>query len=220
MKILALEFSSPQRSVAIMHSEGHNVLQGGIAEVIETGARATQAFEMILEALHQAQLEREQIDCLAVGLGPGSYTGIRAAIALTQGWQLAREVRVLGINSAKCIAAQAAAEGLVGPMTVVIDAQSDEFYLATFDVSPEHQDEIEPLRLATLAEVQERQNAGHVLIGPEVTNWFPDGRLLFPRASKTAQLALGRTDCLSGEQLKPIYLRETKFVKAPPPRKV
>jgi len=36
-------------------------------------------------ALKQAGLEREAIDCIAVGLGPGSYTGIRSAIALAQG---------------------------------------------------------------------------------------------------------------------------------------
>ena len=44
---------------------------------------------MAAEALQAAQLERGQVECLAIGIGPGSYTGIRCAIALTQGWQLA-----------------------------------------------------------------------------------------------------------------------------------
>ena len=44
---------------------------------------------MIEEALREAGLEREQIEVLAVGLGPGSYTGIRVALSLAQGWQLA-----------------------------------------------------------------------------------------------------------------------------------
>jgi hypothetical protein len=53
-----------------------------------------------------------------------------------------------------------------------------------------------------------------------VTNWFPEGRLVFPRATMLGQLASGRSDFVAGEKLEPIYLRETKFVKAPPPRKL
>ncbi len=69
-----------------------------------------------------------------------------------------------------------------------------------------------------LPEVQARQQAGGILIGPEVTNWFPGSRVLFPRAATLGQLARGRTDFVAGERLEPIYLRETQFVKAPPPR--
>ena len=218
MKILALEFSSPQRSVAVVQSQDDRVAPRGLAEVVETGAQATHAFAMIQEALRQAQLEREQIDCLAVGLGPGSYTGIRVAIALAQGWQFARQLKLLGISSAQCIAAQAAAEGFAGQLTVVIDAQRNEFYVAIFDPSSQPLREIEALRLTNLAEMQQRHDAGQLLLGPEVTNWFANGRLVFPRASMIGQLALGGTDFVSAEALKPIYLRETKFVKSPPAR--
>ena len=57
-----------------------------------------------------------------------------------------------------------------------------------------------------------------VLIGPEVSKWFPSGKIVFPRAAILGQMALVRNDFISGEKLEPIYLRETKFVKAPPPR--
>src|SRR5215468_10964777 len=105
MMILALEFSSAQRSVAIFKVSGAHPEVS--SEVVETGGRGTKAFEMIEEAMRQAQVEREQIELLAVGLGPGSYTGIRAAISIAQGWQLAREVKLAGISSADCVAAQA-----------------------------------------------------------------------------------------------------------------
>ena len=134
------------------------------------------------------------------GLGPGSYTGIRLAIALAQGWQLARPVKLLGISSAECLAAQAQAEGIFGRVQVVIDAQRNEFYLAGYDLSAEAPREIEPLRLATLPEVQARQQAGGIIIGPEVTNWFPGSRVLFPRAATLGRLARGRTDFVPGEE--------------------
>jgi len=217
MKILALEFSSPQRSAAVVQDRA-DAGPLALGEAIETGARSTNALGLVEEALRQAQIERAQIECLVIGLGPGSYNGIRLAIALAQGWQLARDVKLLGISSAECVAAQAQAEGFSGNASVVIDAQRNEFYRARYDISPGGCREIEPLRLASLAEVQERVRAGEALIGPEITRWFPSGKIIFPRAATLGRLAQCRTDFLAGEKLEPIYLREPAFVKAPPPR--
>jgi tRNA threonylcarbamoyl adenosine modification protein YeaZ len=217
MKILALEFSSPQRSVAVVQG-GADAGPFCLGEAIETGGRSTNALGLVEDALRQAQLDRAQIECLAIGLGPGSYNGMRLAIALAQGWQLARPVKLLGISSAECLAAQAQAEGIFGRVEIVIDAQRNEIYLAGYELGPQARREIEPLRLATLAEAQARQQAGATLIGPEVTKWFPAGRVLFPRAATLGQLARDRTDFVAGERMEPIYLRETCFVKAPPPR--
>src|SRR5437870_9417232 len=106
MKILAIEFSSPQRSVAVLTGSG---AKAPVAEVVDTSPRGSEALGMIEEALRQGQIEREQIEWLAIGLGPGSYTGIRSAIALAQGWQLAadeEEIKFVGLSSADCIAAE------------------------------------------------------------------------------------------------------------------
>src|SRR6058998_2624395 len=121
MKILALEFSSPQRSVAVVEyiaDASSSPWPGAISEVVETGSLGANAIGMIDAVLRQAQVEREQIECLAVGLGPGSYHGIRLAIAMAQGWQLAaadHQTKLVGISSADCIAAEAAREGIEGP---------------------------------------------------------------------------------------------------------
>jgi len=240
MKILAIEFSSPQRSVAVVSSET-------VSEVVESSAlpgapisrsarrnakeradqeigapipsaRGASVMRMIEEVLRDAKLEREQIECLVVGLGPGSYTGIRAAIALAQGWQLARDIKLLGISSAEGVIAQAQTEGVKGAVNVVIDAQRNEFYLARYEIGPNGYREVEPLRLASLEEIQRRESGAEVLIGPEVTRWFPSGRIVYPRAATLGKLAVGRNNFVSGEKLAPIYLRETTFVKAPPPR--
>src|SRR5579862_7446553 len=119
MKILALEFSSPQRSVAlVMPSEVSGTFIEN--EAIETGSQSNKPFEMIVEVLRQAGLGRERVDRVVIGLGPGSYTGIRAAIALAQGWQLGRGVPLQGISSAECLAAQAQSEGILGRVGVAI----------------------------------------------------------------------------------------------------
>lgn len=173
---------------------------------------------LIEEALVQAQVARNQIEVIAIGIGPGSYTGIRAAIAMAQGWQLACGVKLLGISSVECLAAQAQNEGMAGRVEIVVDAQREEFYLAGYELAAGACREVEPLRLAAMAEVRARMEAGSTLVGPEVGKWFPDGRMVFPHAAMLGRLAASRSDFVPGEKLEPIYLRETKFVKAPPPR--
>ena len=188
--------------------------RGGVvlAEASELGGRDTKAFGLIEKVLAAAKIAREEIEVIAVGLGPGSYTGIRAAIAVAQGWQLARGVKLLGVSSAECLAAQAQAEKIFGRVNVVIDAQRGEFYLATWEISAAARAEIAPLKIVTAAEIAARKNAGEICAGPAAEP------VLFPSAAMLARLAVGRSDFVAGEDLSPIYLREVSFVKAPPGR--
>ncbi len=205
MTILAFEFSSARRSVALARD--------GIvlSEASETGGyRVTNAFGLTEKILSDAKILREEIEVIAVGIGPGSYTGIRAAIAIAQGWQLARGIKLLGISSAEVLAAQAQAEKILGRVNVVIDAQRGEFYLGGWEISELARKEISPLKIVSAAEIEALKLAGEICVGPDA------GRILFPSAAMLARLAAGRTHFLAGEKLEPIYLRETTFVKAPP----
>jgi tRNA threonylcarbamoyladenosine biosynthesis protein TsaB len=214
MIVLALEFSSAQRSVAL--ARAGRVL----AEAAEIGERGTNAFGLIEKVLASAKIGREEIECLAVGLGPGSYTGIRVALSIAQGWQLATGLKLLGIGSVEILAAQAQAEKMFGRVNAVIDAQRGEFYLATFEISADGVREIAPLKIVAAAEVESRLHAGEIVIGPEVTRWFAEGKNLFPQAAMLAELAARRGDFTAGEKLEPVYLREPNFLKVSAQRKV
>lgn len=182
MKILALDFSSAQRSAAVLNDGGTVAY-----EVVDASpGRDMKPFALIESALQLAKLERESIECIAVGIGPGSYAGIRVAISLAQGWQLGTGVKLLGISSVDCIAAQAAADGVSGNLSVAIDALRGEFYLASYETSGGSATETIRLKLATLAEAQERERTGELLVGPEAARWFPDGRIIFPQAAMLA----------------------------------
>jgi tRNA threonylcarbamoyl adenosine modification protein YeaZ len=209
MTSLALEFSSSQRSVAVLR-------EGSVMEAIETGGRGTNAFSLIEKVLSESRVERDQIEVIAVGLGPGSYTGIRVALSIAQGWQLARGVKLLGVSSTECLAAGVQMEQCFGRVNVVIDAQRNEFYRASYEISPNGYKEIEPLRITSLIEMQSCSSADEIWVGPEVTRWLPQGNVLFPLAATLGRLAAGRSDFARGENLSPIYLREANFVKAPP----
>jgi len=204
MTFLALEFSSERRSAALARD---GVI---LAEAAETGGRATNAFGLIDRALAESKIPRDEIEAMAVGLGPGSYTGIRAAIAVAQGWQLARGIKLLGIPSVEALAAQAQAEKIFGRVNVVVDAQRGEFYLATWEISDAGRREISPLKIVTAAEIERRQRDGEIFAGPET------GIILFPSAAMVARLASSRNHFAGDDPLEPVYLRTTNFIKASP----
>jgi tRNA threonylcarbamoyladenosine biosynthesis protein TsaB len=209
MIVLALEFSTDRRSAAL--ACGGTVL----AEAVEqTADRTTRPFRLVEQVLATAKLSREEIEVIAVGLGPGSYTGIRAAIAVAQGWQLARGIKLLGINSVEAMAAQAQAEKIFGRIHFAVDAQRGEFYVAGWEISEAERKEVLPLQIVPAAELISRKTAGEICVGPEQERKF------FPAAAALARLAGGRQDFVQGGQLVPIYLRETAFVKSPVGRQI
>lgn len=207
MTILSLEFSSERRSVALAR-DGIILSEA----VQQTGGRTTDALGLIQQVLTESGVAREAIEVIAVGLGPGSYTGIRAAIAVAQGWQLARGVKLLGVSSAEIIATQAQAEKIYDRVNVVIDAQRGEFYLAACEISASEWKITTPLKIATQIEIESLKSSGEICVGPAAE------RIVFPGAAMAARLAARKTNYLSGQMLEPIYLREINFVKAPAAR--
>ena len=205
MICLAFEFSSARRSVALAR---YGIVLSEAAEM--GGYRVTNAFGLTEKVLADAKVSLNEIEVIAVGIGPGSYTGIRAAIAIAQGWQLARRVKLLGISSVEVLAAQAQAEKMFGCVNVIIDAQRGEFYLATWEISELARQEISSLKIVAATEIKALKSAGEICVGPEMEP------ILFSGAAMVARLAAARTDFVAGEKLEPIYLRETTFVKAPP----
>ena len=207
MKILALEFSSQQRSVAV--ADGTRVLSDITTDQLQTGPLV-----LIEQALQQAQVGREEIQHLALGIGPGSYTGIRSAIAVAQGWQLARDTELCAVNSTEILAATGRRNGLRGETHFIIDAQRHEYYHCTWQLDDQTQQESTPLSIIGVTAAAELEayspNAGG----------FPSCEPLYPSAAVLTQLAMERSDRIQGCEIEPIYLRPTEFTKAPPPRQL
>jgi tRNA A37 threonylcarbamoyladenosine modification protein TsaB len=143
---------------------------------------------------------------------------VRSAIALALGWQLGRGSRLLGIGSMNSLAARAKQTGWRGEIHMVVDAQRNEFYLASYTLTDQTQHIKTPVHLVSWNEIQAAREKGEVLIGPDITRWFPEGNLLFPQASSSALLAAQEPDWTLPPPLEPVYLRPTQFVKALPPR--
>ncbi len=210
MKILALEFSWSVRSVAV-----HGGPRPGGAEDI--GTREMKPFKLIDAALAQAGLSREDIECIAVGLGPGSYAGIRTAIAMAQGWQIARGVKLLGLASAEAVAAHAGRLGIANPVFVGLEAQRGELFVAEFDASVfERPRLVRPFQRLSRAEMGNHRI--HRMDLPPGAEERDGERPFTPTADLLATLAAHRTEFISGSALEPVYLRPVEFVKAPAPK--
>ena len=209
MTVLALEFSSDRRSVALVR---RGVV---LAEAVHQVTRTTPVFALIADVLARAEVAREAVECLAVGIGPGSYTGVRLAISVAQGWQLASGVKVAGVNSFDTLALAADAAGL-GRVLLAVDAQRQEFAAAFADGGRL----VSPIRLASLVELKSQLAGGGMVAGPDVPRLLGGGVELFPSAAIAARLAENRGEFVPAETLAPVYLREAAFVKAPPSRVV
>ena len=214
MKTLAVEFSFDHRSVAVL--DGENLL----AEKTITEGRNTAAVQLIEETLTAAKMSRPEIECIAVGIGPGSYTGIRAAIALTQGWQLAAGVKVQAADSLEALALGRQIAGDRGEITFAVDAARGEFYLAKFELENEGIRNIEPTRLAKRDEFEALLESGQPVIGPSLAEKYPVASEHFPSAEFVGRLASQRAEFVEASELEPVYLRQVDFVKAPPLREI
>ena len=80
------------------------------------------------EGLDLAGVER-----IVVGTGPGSFAGIRSALAFAQGYALGSKCEVLGLPSPCAVAAQVYADGAGFPLAVVGDARRGKFWIALFE---------------------------------------------------------------------------------------
>ena len=214
MRILALEFSSSRRSAALVE-DGRVVSRAG--EDLQRGAGPV---SLMTDVLGQAKLDAQAVECVAVGLGPGSYTGIRVAIALAQGIELGLGARLLGVSSADSLVWRAWLEGCYGDVAVLIDAQRGELYAARYHVTQLGVEPRQPMAIWSRAQLQLWADQGAVLLGPDLDGIELPVQPLHPEAGMVGVLAAGSTDFVPGQELTPIYLRQPQFVKAPIPRAI
>ena len=89
---------------------------------------------MIVRTLARAGLGFSQIAALAVTVGPGSFTGIRIALAAARGLSLALDRPVLGVTTLEAVAHAAlrGSPGAAAPCLVALDARREDLYVQIF----------------------------------------------------------------------------------------
>ncbi len=227
---LSIETSSEACSVALR-------IVGDTRERFELAPRrhAELILPMMLSLLAEAELTLGQLDGIAFGRGPGSFTSLRIGIGVVQGLAWGSDLPVVPVSSLAAVA-QTAVDQLAGRqglesqirrVSVAMDARMKEVYCANFDVDSNGfvylsgGEQVCPpasVRAEGAAEVCAAGNGFERYpelekLGAELGLCMPD---CWPRASAVSSLAdkwLEHNSPLPAEQAQPVYIRNQVAVK-------
>lgn len=193
MKILALELSTVRGSVAWLTENLDPVEQEWANDRKNSG--------LFFENVQKITQKFGGPDKIVVGLGPGSYAGVRIAIAAAIGLQAASGARLLGFPSICAI------ENAAGDYAVIGDARRQSFYFARI-----RENEIaQGPELFGESELKDEL----AKLEPEIPIFSSDNlpqfdrvRLRYPSALVLARLAQNENRKYFPPSLQPIYLRE------------
>ena len=130
--ILAIDTSTPIASVAVTSG----TLAAGAVRAVFSWRSAVSHSSRLLTVVEtmmaEARIGFSELTGLAVGLGPGSFTGLRIAMATVKGWAMATDLPLYGASSLDCLAAGIAGEWRV---LAVLDARKKEIYAGRYQLA-------------------------------------------------------------------------------------
>lgn len=223
MKILALDTSTELCSVAL------SIDGGMLSHAVMAGNRHSEMLlPMVDDLLADAGWSLNELDGLAYGRGPGSFTGLRIGCGVVQGLAFGANLPVVGVVTLAAMAEEVHEDMAQGgePTHVMacIDARMHEIYVAAYRCTPAGIEEI-------MAPAVMRPDA---LVLPEGDNWigcgngfatYPDllrGQLvhvrpdIHPHARSVARLALARFqagEAGPADSAEPLYIRDKVALK-------
>jgi tRNA threonylcarbamoyladenosine biosynthesis protein TsaB len=122
MKLLALDTATEVCTVALS-------LDGDVLEHSESGGQHAEGILLMIDALlAQAGLRLTQLDALAFGRGPGSFTGLRIGAGVAQGLAFGADLPVVPVSSLAALAQGQAAEKVLA----AFDARMQQVYWGAF----------------------------------------------------------------------------------------
>jgi tRNA threonylcarbamoyl adenosine modification protein YeaZ len=126
LRVLAVDTSSERSGVALVES---GVVRAEVRLLTQVpSVSVLPAVEFVLASL---QITAADIEGYAVGVGPGSFTGVRVALSTVQGLALASGRPCVGVSSLDAVASLVA--GQADTIVAVMDAYRDEVFVARYD---------------------------------------------------------------------------------------
>lgn len=150
MIILAIDTSGVDCSACLYDSEKDIVL-GEVTQNIGKG-HAELLMGIIDDALRQSPVSLDDVERIAVTIGPGSFTGIRVGVAAARGFALSLGIEAVGVTTLETLAAQHLRDNPGVPVAVGLDAKRQEAYVQMFASSGA------PLNAAALLSLDEARS--------------------------------------------------------------
>ena len=221
LKILALDTSTEACSVAIW-------VDGAIIERFKHERHSEHILPMVQEVLAEAGLSLTQLDAIAFGRGPGSFTGLRIAAGVVQGLAFGANLPVVPVSSLAVLA-----QGVGAPKVLAaMDARMHQVYWGAYARDAGGLMELtgEEIVIAPqavpLTEEEGWAGAGSgwdqyspmllTRLGGRVKEWR---KQCYPHAGDVARLGaagFARGEMVSPEKALPIYIRDEIAVKQRP----
>jgi len=112
-------------------------------ELVSAGASQL-VLPWVQALLEQANMKLNELDAIAVGIGPGAFTGVRLGVAAVQGLAISCDLPIVPVASVDAIAAQLCKTHefeLIKPrnFAIAIDARMDEIYWAKYESANQKQ---------------------------------------------------------------------------------
>jgi tRNA threonylcarbamoyladenosine biosynthesis protein TsaB len=220
MITLAIDTSTPRGAVALLRDDKP------LAEATFDRSQPGQnLFDVAGRLLAGNQLNVDDIGLLAVGLGPGSFTGIRVGIAAAKGLALPRKLPLKGASSFDALVLTALPQlpRDCPQICVLGDARRDEIYFALYD---QQGHPVKKCQIATLEAVADEIHHPIWFVSSEIGRYKNDIAALFggfaticetpvfPSAAAVGWLAYHQfrdQGNRGDEELEPIYLRATEY---------
>ncbi len=199
MTVLAIETSSCQGTVAALSSKALLFSQAFSADRANGGS--------LFPVLARAMSTLGCPDRIVVGLGPGSYAGVRIAISAAVGLDLAQRKRGESAAISSIVGIPSAASWKTGCAEYIAigDARRETFYWTHV----RNGECVEGPALLDAAEMERRLGSARVRVfACESLPAFPDVKLAAPSAETLGALAFSSRGIVASGLIEPIYLRE------------
>ena len=171
---------------------------------------------LIARSLEEAGIVRQDLTAIAVGVGPGPFTGLRVGVVTARTLGFVLDVPVYGVCSLDAVALEVVATGATpGSFLVATDARRKEVYLASYDADGRRLEGPVVTKPADVATDVPVAGAGPVL--------YPDS---FPHAIAPVRPGAGWLAAGVGSELvelldpEPLYLRRPDAVAGAPRKPV
>ncbi|WP_427982315.1 tRNA (adenosine(37)-N6)-threonylcarbamoyltransferase complex dimerization subunit type 1 TsaB [Agarivorans sp.] len=224
--ILALDTSTENCSVALQW-------QGEILSHEQYSPRdhTQRILPFVEQILAQAGVSLQQLDAIAFGRGPGSFTGVRIGVATAQGLAFGADKPMVSVSTLQAMAQQAYRSAQAEHCFAAIDARMSEVYWGEYQVKDglmrlqQQEQVINPELLAGSAQVAAAVGTGWQSYQELLTSQYSGATVLdsvlYPSARDMlnyAQYAFSQGDVVAAEHAEPVYLRDKVTWKKLPGR--
>ncbi|MEE9492544.1 MAG: tRNA (adenosine(37)-N6)-threonylcarbamoyltransferase complex dimerization subunit type 1 TsaB [Gammaproteobacteria bacterium] len=227
MKILAIETATHACSAALL-------LDGEVRQSLQIAPRehVRLILPMVESLLQEADIKLAQLDAIAFGRGPGSFTGLRIAAGIAQGMAFAADLPVVPVSTLAAIAQGIIRQHQKQRVLVAIDARMQEVYWAAWRQDKPGNAELQGQEQVTAPEdvrlpddsvwsaagngweeyQQQLLSVCHIDASDVFSQQYPEARDVATLAKNSVELG----NVVSADLAQPIYLRDNVARKPAP----